>query len=168
MTRSHRFAGHPTTRSTERLSAEDGNAIVEFVFVAILVLVPLVYLVAAVAQVQRGRVITVAAARDMGRALSDVSDPAQATARAEAALRVSLSASDLAPSDVQIRFVPANADCGVPAIAPTFEPGSEFALCVSLDQHLPGVPGVVGGRGIQSTGRYVVRLDDFNSGRPGS
>ncbi|MCW2539837.1 MAG: hypothetical protein JWN95_1562 [Frankiales bacterium] len=151
-----------------RSSREDGNAIVEFVFVAILVLVPLVYLVVAVAQIQRGRIITVAAARDVGRALTDAPDPGQARIRADAALRVSLSAAELTPADVQIRLVEASANCSAPAIDPTFEPGSEFAICISLHQHTPGIPGVVGGRGIQSIGRYVVRLDDFNPARPGS
>jgi len=39
--------------SERRLTGDDGTAIIEFVFVAIVVLLPLVYLIAAVATVQR-------------------------------------------------------------------------------------------------------------------
>ena len=45
---------------------DGGSAIIEFVFVAVIVLVPLVYLIAAVATVQRTQVAVTQAARDAG------------------------------------------------------------------------------------------------------
>ncbi len=53
-----------------RSTGEQASAIIEFVFVAVLVLVPLIYLIVAVAVVQRSRLATTNAARDVGRAIA--------------------------------------------------------------------------------------------------
>jgi len=145
---------------------DDGNAIIEFVFVAILVLVPLVYLIVAVAVVQRSRLATTNAARDVGRAVATADRLAEAPARAQAALRIALANQGLRPPDVQLRFVGVGADCQAGSDQqPTLAAGAEFRVCVIRHQRLPAVPGVLAGRGIITIGQYVVHVDDFRPSR---
>jgi len=129
--------------------------------VAILVLVPLIYLIVAVALVQRGRLASTNAARDVGRAIATAASAGQAEVRAQAALRAALHGQGLAPSDVQVRYVAAGSDCAGPATVPSLAPASVFVVCVTRRQPLPGVPSVLAGRGVTLIGRYVVHVDDF-------
>lgn len=144
-----------------RSSDELASAIIEFVFVAVLVLVPLVYLIVAVAVVQRSRLATTSAAREVGRAIATSATAGQAEVRAQAALRVALRGEGLTPADVELRYVDAGADCRSPARAPSLAPASVFAVCVIRQQPLPAVPTVLSGRGVTIIGRYVVHVDDF-------
>jgi Flp pilus assembly protein TadG len=144
-------------------ASERGSAIVEFVFVAILVMVPLVYLVVAIAVVQRANLAVTNAAREVGRAIATADSPEEAGVRAEAALRLALQAQSLEPSDVDLVYVDISADCGSPSMAPMLTAGAEFGICVTRHQQLPAVPTVISGRGITLTGRYNVHIDDFRS-----
>jgi Flp pilus assembly protein TadG len=149
-----------------RLDSDEGNAIIEFVFVAVLVLVPLVYLIVAVAVVQRSRLATTNAARDVGRAVATSDRLVEAQARAQAALRIALANQGLRPPDVQLRFVAPGADCQQAVEQPPdLTPGTEFQVCVIRHQRLPAVPTVLSGRGITTIGRYVVHVDDFRPDR---
>lgn len=77
----------PTTPGVARRN-ERGSAVVEFVTLGVLLLVPLVYLVMALARVQAGAFAVSQAARESGRAFV-TTDPGQdATARARAAATV--------------------------------------------------------------------------------
>lgn len=144
-----------------RQSGEQASAIIEFVFVAVLVLVPLIYLIVAVAVVQRGRLATANAAREIGRAVATSATAAQAEPRAQAALRAALHGQGLTPAEVQVRYVEAGADCRGPATVPSLAPASVFAVCVIRRQPLPAVPTVLAGRGVTIIGRYLVHVDDF-------
>ena len=144
-----------------RRDGERASAIIEFLFVAVLVLVPLIYLIVAVAVVQRSRLATTNAARDVGRAIATSATAGQAEVRAQAALRAALRGLGLTPVEVQVRYVGAEADCQGPATAPLLAPGSVFAVCVIRHQPLPAVPTVLSGRGVTIIGRYLVHVDDF-------
>jgi hypothetical protein len=72
--------------STRR--AERGSAVVEFVALAVLVLVPLVYLVMTVARVQAGAYAVSTAAREAGRAYVTSPSAGAAPGRASAAARL--------------------------------------------------------------------------------
>jgi Flp pilus assembly protein TadG len=149
-----------------RAAADDGNAIIEFVFVAVAVLVPLVYLIVAVAVVQRSRLATTNAARDVGRAVATADRLADAPVRAQAALRIALANQGLTPPDVQLRYVAPGADCQAgPSQPPALTAGAEFQVCVIRHQPLPAVPTVLSGRGITTIGRYVVHVDEFRTSR---
>ena len=65
---------------------EAGSAVVEFTFLAVLMLIPLIYLVMMVARVQAGAYAVSLAARESGRAYVTATSLAEAAARAEAAL----------------------------------------------------------------------------------
>ena len=139
---------------------DDGSAIIEFIFVAVVIMVPLVYLIASVATVQRTQLAVTQAARDAGRAFATSDTPGAAKARVDAAVRLALHDQGL-PDDVSVRFVAARHGCDDAAITPRLAAGVEFTVCVSRRVELPGVPSVLAGRGIRSVGRYDVHLDDF-------
>ena len=143
-----------------RARDDAGTAIVEFVFVAVLVMVPLVYLIAAVATVQRNTLAVTQAARDAGRAFATSDSAAEAQRRVSAAIRLALADQGL-PDDVDVRFVASGASCGAAPIVPRLTPGAEFTVCVSRRVSLPAVPSVLTGRGIRTVGKYTVHLDDL-------
>lgn len=68
-----------------RIHDEGGTAVVEFVFLTVVVLVPLLYLVLTVARIQAGTYAVAQAAREAGRAYVTAEDPGSAPARAFAA-----------------------------------------------------------------------------------
>ena len=65
--------------------AQAGSALVEFVFLAVLMLVPLFYLVMVLARLQAGAYGVSAAAREAGRAYVTAQVPADAPSRAQSA-----------------------------------------------------------------------------------
>jgi hypothetical protein len=146
-----------------RQTGERASAIIEFVFVAVLVLIPLIYLIVAVAVVQRSRLATTNAARDVGRAIATSVTAAQAQLRAQAALRAALQGQGLTAADVELRYVEAGSDCQGPVTVPSLAPASVFAICVIRHQPLPAVPRVLSGHAVTIIGRYVVHVDDFRT-----
>ena len=74
--RLHRFAGE---------DAQAGSAIIEFVFLAVLMLVPLFYLVMVLARLQAGAYAVSAASREAGRAYVTTQMRAQPQRRADSA-----------------------------------------------------------------------------------
>ena len=76
-----------------RLAGEDvqaGSAIIEFVFLAVLMLVPLFYLVMLLARLQAGAYAVSAASREAGRAYVTTQMPAQPRPRADSAAGLAL------------------------------------------------------------------------------
>lgn len=69
-------------------AGEGGSAIVEFVFLAVLLMVPLFYLVMTLSRIQAGAYAASTAAREAGRAYVTASGPAAAEERAAAAARI--------------------------------------------------------------------------------
>lgn len=145
-----------------RLRDDAGNAVVEFVFVAIIVMVPLVYLIVAVAVAQRSSLAVTQAAREAGRAYATADSVDQGRARAQVAVRLALADQGLA-DDATVRIVAPDNDCDGPEVAPTLVPGGEYAVCVTRQVQLPGVPSILQGRGVETVGRFVVFVDDFRA-----
>ena len=145
-----------------RRTDDSGNAILEFIFIAVIVMVPLVYVIVSVAAVQRSQLAVTQAAREAGRAFatSDTADEAQA--RVAAAVRLAFADQGL-DDDAEVRFVNARADCSARQVRPLLVPGAEYAVCVARRADLPGVPTLIQGRGIRTVARYVVHLDDYRT-----
>lgn len=143
-----------------------GTAIIEFVFVAVIVMVPLVYLIAAVAAVQRSELAVAQAAREAGRAFATSDRADRAMVRAGVAVRIALRDQGLS-DDADLRFIPAGTDCAdePPPITPRLRPGAEFTVCVRRRVDLPAVPNVLLGKGITTWGEYVVHVDDYRTVR---
>ena len=116
-----------------------GNAIVEFVYLAILLMVPLVYVLLTVFQVQRAAFAASSAAREAGRVFATSSDEAVAEDRAATSARIVLrdSGLTLAPGDLRITC----------SSSPCLEPGSRVEVVVTHRVTLPLLPDVFGDRG---------------------
>jgi Flp pilus assembly protein TadG len=113
---------------------DDGNALIEFTYLAVLLMVPLVYVLVTVFQVQRAAFGVTEAARQAGRAYvtTTTGDPAL---RAQAA-------ADLALRD-QIPEVGA-ASVSYPGGAPALLPGQTVTVQVAHDVTLPVLGGLFG------------------------
>ena len=148
-----------------RCRGDGGTAIIEFVFVALVVMVPLVYLMVAVAVVQRSQLAVAQAAREAGRAFVTSDGRAAAPERVGAAVRLALAGQGL-PDDVTVRFVAAGSPCSSAAVVPVLVAGAQFTVCVTRRVLLPAVPSVLAGRGITAVGRYTVHVDDYRTVAP--
>jgi hypothetical protein len=131
----------------------------------VLVIVPLIYLIVAVATVQRSQLAVTQAAREAGRAFATSEGAATAPVRVHAAVRLALNNQGLA-DDAAVRFVPVGASCGAASITPELTPGASFTVCVTRQVALPAVPRVLAGRGVTSVGRYDVHVDDYRTVQP--
>lgn len=144
---------------------DEGRAIIEFVFVGLVAMLPLLYLVMAAFQVERNVFAVTQAAREAGRAYATADDPASAKARADYAATLALRDQGINAA-ASVQYVPVSAPCSATAVdASSLAPGAEFAVCVTRTLQLPGLPGFVAGRRNTATGRYVVHVDDFRTNR---
>lgn len=96
-----------------RRRTDQGSASIELIWLGLLLLVPLVWVVVSVFEVQRGSFGVTAAARAAGRAYALAPDDATGRQRAEAVARQALADQGLgdAPLDVRITCTPYPRDC---------------------------------------------------------
>ena len=103
----------------------------EFVFLAVLLLVPLLYVVITAVSVQRSAFAMTAAARDAGRAYATAGSDSLGEARAEAAVQLAL-------ADQGVRWSP---DGRVVRCDPcVYAPGSIFTVSLAAEVPMPLVP----------------------------
>ena len=139
---------------------ERGSALVEFTFIAIVVFVPLVYIVAGFSAVQRGVFASTAAAREAGRAMGTAPDPLTGAARAEAAARLAVQDQSVDATDVVVAYAPAGAGCDAAGgYAPTLTRGEEFSVCVTVTVRIPLMPEFIEAN--TATGQFVVERDRY-------
>ena len=141
-----------------RLRGDDGNALVEFTYLAVILMIPLVYLLLAVFEVQRAAFGVTEAARQAGRAYARADDPALAAAVGQQAARLAL-------ADQGISWDGAPQFCDG---ACSLEPGAAVRTKVAYVVQLPFVGGLFGeGRGgIPVTGVHTEVVDRFREARP--
>jgi Flp pilus assembly protein TadG len=121
-----------------RLRDERGNSLVEFSWFAMLLMVPLVYLVLTVFQVQKAAYGVTAAARDAGRAYVTADAGQDAYRRAIAAGELSARDQGVDLTANQIRITPRRSpDCG---------PSGCVHVTVRTQVPLPFVPRLLFGR----------------------
>ena len=146
-----------------RLAAEDGSALVEFVFIALVVFVPLVYVVAGFSAVQRGVFASTAAAREAGRAMGTAPDPVTGQERALRAAELAVEDQSVDVTDLRLAYAPAGADCAAAGTyTPTLAPGEEFSVCVTVTVRIPLLPEFVDAN--TATGQFVVERDRYVDG----
>lgn len=114
---------------------EHGSATVEFSWLTLLLLVPLVYVLLAVFDAQRAAFAVTAASRAAARAYVVAPDTASAELRARAAAAVALADHGVDGATVRLECEPA---CRVP--------GSSVRVVVQVQQPLPLTPSVFGGQ----------------------
>jgi hypothetical protein len=135
---------------------EAGNALIEFVLLAVLLMIPLVYVLLTVFHVQRAAYAANAATREAGRAFATADSDADGYTRAYAAAAVAL-------ADHGLRL-----DAGQPAIecsaAPCLTPGARIDVRLDTEIGLPLLPAVLDGRAPASIGihaRHVAYVDEY-------
>ena len=118
---------------------EDGSALVELSWLGILLLIPMLWIVVSVFEVQRGAFAVSGAARAAGRAYALAPTDAEGRARAQAAAHQALADQGVgdAPLDVEITCTPYPDDC--------HNGTSVITVVVSSRVDLPLMPEMLGG-----------------------
>lgn len=119
-----------------RADRDEGSAVVEFVALGTVLLVPVVYFVLAVAQVQSGAFAVVAAAQQAAQLLARAEPGELSEAGLDAAAQLAAADQGFAPDRLSIRL-----ECSEGACA---APGAVATVHASLDVPLPLVPGSTG------------------------
>ena len=116
-------------------SGERGSASLEFLTVGIILLVPLVYLVLAVAAIQAGALGVEGAARQAARVAVTAADGAASDAAVERAVRVTLADYGIDAAAASVTVDCDRVDCS--------EPGARVSVSVTARVELPLVPDVL-------------------------
>jgi hypothetical protein len=143
-----------TGRASGQFRGEAGSAIVEFYFLGIVLLVPLVYIMLTLLDVQRTAYGVTQAAREAGRLLAATGDEQAALAAAA----ISLDDQGVAASDVELTF-----ECSTD---PCFAPGGEITVTVAATVHLPLLPDVFADAAnaqIPVQGTHAAAVDRYRS-----
>jgi len=139
---------------------ESGTALVEFCWLALLLLVPLVYVVLAVFDAQRASFATAAAARAADRAFLTAPDQATGRARAEAAVRMAF-------ADQEVGLTPRLRVTCRPLPDACLSPGSVVTVRVWGELPLPLVPALGGARPrIRVEAEHAAPYGEFREARP--
>jgi hypothetical protein len=145
------------------LAGETGSALVEFVFIALVVFVPLIYIVAGFSAVQRGVFASTAAAREAGRAIGTAPDAITGMARANRAAQLAVEDQSIAANDVRVAYAAAGVDCGAAGgYTPSLAPGEEFSVCVTVTVRIPFLPEFIDSN--TATGQFAVERDRYVDG----
>jgi len=117
---------------------QSGNAIVEFVYLAVLLMVPLVYVLITVFRVQAASYAVSSAAREAGRVYATSSSIDDADGRAFAAARMVMADSHLSLDADQLGITCSTHPC--------LQPGSQVNVVMTYDVALPWVPRIFSDR----------------------
>jgi hypothetical protein len=145
-----------TLRLRARLARRDqGRAIVEFLVVGLLLLVPVVYFVVTLSRVQAAAFAVSTASREAGRAFTTAANEDDAYARAQAAARISFEDFDFgADGGVQLR-------CDG---SPCLRPEGRVEAVATVTVRLPLVPDVLSGAipaALPVSATHVATVDRF-------
>lgn len=113
--------------------SDEGSAVVEFVALGTLLLVPVIYFVLAVAQVQAGAFAVVAAAQQASQVLARAEPGELSDAGLTAAAQLAATDQGFAPDRLGIRLECSDGACGTP--------GAVATVHATLQVPLPLVPG---------------------------
>lgn len=142
-----------------RLRGDDqGSAMIEFIALAVLLMIPLAYLIVALAYVQQNRTGVTQAAREAGRVYAVTGDASAARQAAEMALEDQHAGT----SDLAIMYAAAGSDCES-TVPPPLDRGSDFTVCVVRKMSIPGIPGFLqrDDSGNTVTGKFIVHVDEY-------
>lgn len=122
----------------ERLRGDEGSAVLEFVSLGVLLLVPVVYLVVCLGQVQAAAFAVEGASREAARVLARADDEQQAAQRVDAVVALALRDQGLADPDDPRPDVEV-----VCSTEPCTAPETRVSVTVQVEVVLPGVPAFV-------------------------
>jgi len=150
---------HPRPRAAAargRLGAEDGNALVEFVVLSAALLIPSLYLVLTLGNVQAAVFAADSISRDVARIHATEPDPARAAERAALHTEMILEDHGMAARDV------VTLRCSED---PCATPGGTITAQVRVPVPVPGLGPVLGETGPVTVGAsHVVQVDQYRTG----
>jgi hypothetical protein len=136
---------------------DGGSAIIEFVFLAVLMLVPIVYLIVALSRLQAGALAVEQGVREGGRAFVTAPDDAHAGARARIAAALAYADQGFAaPGPDQLAVA-----CSA---SPCLSANGRVTVRGSITVVLPGVPGFLAKLipvQVTLTATHVATVDEF-------
>lgn len=142
-----------------RMMGERGSAVVEFVFLAVLLMVPLLYLVMTLSRIQAAAYAASTAAREAGRAFVTASEPAAARERASAAARIAFEDQGFGPDGALTM-----ACDGTPCL----RPDGRIEMTTTVTVPLPLIPSFARGAvplEVPVTASHVAVVDRFRGQR---
>ncbi|NQU37542.1 MAG: pilus assembly protein [Actinobacteria bacterium] len=132
-------------------ATDQGAAVVEFVVLAVVVMVPLVYVILVVLQVHAGTYAVVTAAREAGRAYVSADSTTAGSARARSAARVALADQGFEEPHLRIRC----------SDGPCLSPGSRVQVRVKTHITIPLTPYGDGRWSIPVSAGHEVAVDSY-------
>lgn len=139
----------------DALGREDGNAIVEFVVLSAALLIPSLYLVLTLGNVQAAVFAADTISRDVARIHATENDPQRAAERAARHTEMVLEDHGLAPADV------ATIRCSED---PCATPGGSITARVRIQVPVPGLGPVLGETGPVAVGaEHTVQVDQYRA-----
>ncbi len=133
---------------------DSGSATVEFVVLAILVMVPLVYTVLVILKVHSATYATVTAAREAGRAYVTADTTSAGATRARVAARIALADQGLPEPQISITCI--DGAC--------LSPGSAITVEIRSDVTIPFVPNGDGRAVIPVRAQHTASVDTYRRG----
>lgn len=146
---------------TRRTRGDAGNAVVEFLAVTVLFLVPIVYLVLVLGRLQAATFAAQGAAREAGRAFTTAAGPDDGARRAVASVGLALADQGFERVDAAGALA---LECSTD---PCLRPGSSVLVRVTFDVDLPGVPALVRSvvpLAVTVRAEHVAPVDEFTDG----
>lgn len=142
-------------------SAKDdaGSAIVEFIVVMLLAVLPIAYLVIAIVRVQAASYAASQAVREAGRAFTQSDNITQARADARTAAKIAFADQGFQLPDSAVTFACSGRRC--------LTPSSTVTVYLNWRVALPLLPATMGSETPASVGihsSHVVRIDEYRSG----
>lgn len=142
--------------------SDAGRAMIEVVFLAVLLLIPTTYILLSVIKVQASTFAVTQAARDAGRLIDAAPTVQIGVQRARQAAQIALADQQVDASTIEIRFTAPGRPCAQGVTdPPALRPGADVDICVTAVISLPGVPTVVTGGDNTVTGVYTLHVGEF-------
>lgn len=138
--------------------ADRGSVSIELVTIVVLLLMPVIYLVIAIGQVQAGTFATDTAAREAVRAIVTADDDADGYRRAQRAVELAFSDQGFDGADGTVLAVSCSHD-------PCLQPGARVSVEVSTVVPLPGFGSELrsDGIGVRIEGSHTMIVDRYAS-----
>ena len=149
-------------RASGGRAADAGSAVVEFLGVSLLLMVPLVYLVLTLGKVQAAVFASEGAAREAGRIVVRAATFEEGVVRARGAVELAFQDQGIAVSGPEALRLHCEAD-------PCLTPGGRIVVEVGTAVGLPGVPAFMGDvlpAQIPVSARFVAVVDEFREVPP--
>jgi hypothetical protein len=145
---------------------DDGRAMIEVIFLAVLMLIPTVYILASVMRIQAATFAVTQGARDAARVMDSAPTVADGVARAEEIAQLAITDQHVSAEGLDVRFVAAGSDCvSGSEVPPSLQPGDVYDICVVAIVTFPGVPSVVTGSKNTVSGVFTMHVGDFREGQ---